>query len=46
MSDEQPSPAEHNALLNNIRDLLNQSHKQALQAVNIAMVQTYWQIVA
>lgn len=32
------------ALFVNIRTLLNQSRKQVVQAVNSAMVQTYWQI--
>ena len=32
------------ALFANIRTLLNQSRKQVVQAVNSAMVQTYWQI--
>ncbi|MCF7353547.1 PDDEXK nuclease domain-containing protein [Vibrio sp. CK2-1] len=37
-------PVEQNPLLNNIRELLNQGRKQAVQAVNTAMVQTYWEI--
>ncbi|MGL5110616.1 MAG: PDDEXK nuclease domain-containing protein [Vibrio ordalii] len=37
-------PAEQNPLLNHIRELLTQGRKQALHAVNAAMVQTYWEI--
>lgn len=42
MSDDLPQTA--NALLSNIRELLTQGRKQAVQAVNSAMVQTYWEI--
>lgn len=42
MSNDSPQIA--NGLLSNIRDLLSQGRKQALQAVNTAMVQTYWEI--
>lgn len=46
MSPKNPSspPTESAVLLNNIRELLTQSRKQVIQAVNTAMVQTYWQI--
>ncbi|SHO57047.1 PDDEXK nuclease domain-containing protein [Vibrio quintilis] len=42
MSDDLPQTA--NVLLSNIRELLTQGRKQAVQAVNSAMVQTYWEI--
>lgn len=42
MNDNLPQAA--NTLLSNIRDLLTQGRKQVLQAVNSAMVQTYWEI--
>lgn len=38
------SPQVANGLLSNIRELLSQGRKQALQVVNTAMVQTYWEI--
>lgn len=41
---QSPLPIGSGALLNSIRDLLSQSRKQVAQAVNSAMVQTYWQI--
>lgn len=44
MSNHRPQPADHHLLLGNIRELLNQGRKQAMQAVNSAMVQTYWEI--
>lgn len=44
MSDDLPQTA--NVLLSNIRELLTQGRKQAVQAVNSAMVQTYWEITA
>ena len=44
MSENLPQPTAQNALLSNIRELLNQGRKQVFQAVNAAMVQTYWEI--
>lgn len=44
MSENLPQPTAQNALLTNIRELLNQGRKQVFQAVNAAMVQTYWEI--
>ena len=44
MSENLPQPTAQNALLTNIRELLNQGRKQVFQAVNTAMVQTYWEI--
>ncbi len=44
MSDNLPQPVAQNELLSNIRELLNQGRKQVFQAVNAAMVQTYWEI--
>lgn len=44
MSENLPQPTAQNALLTNIRELLNQGRKQVAQAVNSAMVQTYWEI--
>ena len=44
MSENLPQPTALNALLTNIRELLNQGRKQVFQAVNAAMVQTYWEI--
>ena len=41
MDDLVPSAQE---CLGRIRELLTQGRRQALQAVNTAMVQTYWQI--
>lgn len=44
MSENLPQSSEHNQLLGNIRELLNQGRKQVAQTVNSAMVQTYWEI--
>ena len=44
MRENLPQSAEQNQLLGNIRELLNQGRKQVFQAVNAAMVQTYWEI--
>lgn len=45
MSENLPQPAAQNYLLTNIlRELLNQGRKRVFQAVNAAMVQTYWEI--
>ena len=44
MSENLPQPTAQNALLTNIRELLNQGRIQVFQAVNAAMVQTYWEI--
>lgn len=44
MSENLPQPTAQNALLTNIRELLNQGRKHVFQAINAAMVQTYWEI--
>ncbi|MFC1234419.1 YhcG family protein [Vibrio sp. F74] len=38
------SLSQDSKLLSNVRELLNQGHKQVVTAVNSAMVQTYWHI--
>jgi len=42
--DKNQPPGQHNPLLNNIRELLTESRRRMVQAVNTAMVHTYWEI--